>query len=39
MKPKHKESIWSHLTHYASSEISLYVVMIVGIVIGIIIFS
>jgi len=39
MKPKHKENMWSHFTHYASSEISLYVVMVVGIVIGIIVFS
>jgi ABC-type proline/glycine betaine transport system permease subunit len=39
MKPKPRESMWKHVTHYASSELSLYAVMIIGIILGIIIFS
>jgi len=39
MKPKHLKSIWAHVVYYASSELALYAVMIVGIVLGIIIFS
>jgi len=39
MKPKHAKSIWEHVVYYASSELSLYAVMIVGIILGIIIFS
>ncbi len=39
MKPKPNEPIWKHVTYHASSELSLYAVMIIGIILGIIIFS
>lgn len=39
MKPKHSKNIWEHVVYYASSELSLYAVMIIGIILGIIIFG
>jgi len=39
MKPKPKIGMWRHVINHASSELSLYAVMIIGIILGIIIFS
>lgn len=39
MKPKPKTGMWKHVAYHASSELSLYAVMIIGIILGIIIFS
>ncbi|WP_256366301.1 hypothetical protein [Mucilaginibacter sp. L196] len=38
-KPKEEYSFWTKYKHFASTEILLYVIMIVGIILGIIIFS
>jgi len=38
-KPKGDYSFWTKYKRFASSEILLYVIMIVGIILGIVIFS
>jgi len=38
-KPKPDYSFWTKYKRYAGTEIMLYVIMIVGIILGIIIFS
>ncbi|WP_262710289.1 hypothetical protein [Mucilaginibacter psychrotolerans] len=38
-KPKQDYSFWTKYKRFASTEIMLYVIMIVGIILGIIIFS
>jgi len=38
-KPKEEYSFWTKYKRFASTEILLYVIMIVGIILGIIIFS
>ena len=38
-KPKRDYSFWTKYKRYASNELLLYLIMIVGIVLGIIIFS
>lgn len=38
-KPKEDYSFWTKYKHFASTEILLYVIMIVGTILGILIFS
>ena len=43
MKAKHREeedySFWTKYKHFASNELLLYIIMVVGILIGILVFS
>ncbi|WP_461452046.1 hypothetical protein [Mucilaginibacter sp.] len=38
-KPKNDYSFWTKYKRFASTEILLYVIMIVGIILGIVVFS